>query len=436
MASIYTEPNGRRRILFIDKRDRKRKTIRLGLMSEADASEFRDMLDELLAANLRKRLPEKAARKWLADLDDEFHEKLAKIELVEPRTPMAPDVGPTLTRFMDEFFADLTGKKPATLISYGNVRRNLEEHFGKDKPLRDIGTKQADGWRAWLVEHEEKGANGKTVTKRLSIPTISRRVIAARTIWHKAIRWKMVSENPFVGVAAGQQVNEDRKFMVSVDVIRKAIDEAPDAEWKVIIALARFGGLRTPSETFLLRWSDIDFDNGKMRVRSPKTERHAGKASREVPLFAELRPYLEELFNESAAEGAVHVVTKHRLGGLNLRTEFMRIIDRAGLTPWPKLFHNLRASRESELMREYDLATVCKWIGNSPAVAAKHYATSVDLNADFKRAAGVVQNPAHRTAPPEPAESCEPVTDGEKRPAGAEHAPTGSGGWAVQGSNL
>ena len=38
-------------------------------------------------------------------------------------------------------------------------------------------------------------------------------------------------------------------------------------------------------------------------------------------------------------------------------------------------------------MREYDLATVCKWIGNSPEVAARHYATSVDLDADFQRAA-------------------------------------------------
>ena len=56
----------------------------------------------------------------------------------------------------------------------------------------------------------------------------------------------------------------------------------------------------------------------------------------------------------------------------------------------------MRASRESELMREYDLATVCKWIGNSPAIAATHYATSIDLNADFKRASGQANKP---TAP-------------------------------------
>jgi hypothetical protein len=59
----------------------------------------------------------------------------------------------------------------------------------------------------------------------------------------------------------------------------------------------------------------------------------------------------------------------------NLRTQFEGIIKRAGATAWPKLFHNLKASRETELMREYDLATVCKWIGNSPTVAPKHYVT-------------------------------------------------------------
>jgi hypothetical protein len=40
-------------------------------------------------------------------------------------------------------------------------------------------------------------------------------------------------------------------------------------------------------------------------------------------------------------------------------------------------------------MRAYDLATVCKWIGNSPEVAARHYAVSIDLNADFQRATGL-----------------------------------------------
>ena len=78
-----------------------------------------------------------------------------------------------------------------------------------------------------------------------------------------------------------------------------------------------------------------------------------------IPLFPELREPLLDLFAEAEA-GTEYVIARHRLGCANLRTHFERIIKRAGLKPWPRLFHNLRASRESELMREYDLSTVCK----------------------------------------------------------------------------
>ena len=44
-----------------------------------------------------------------------------------------------------------------------------------------------------------------------------------------------------------------------------------------------------------------------------------------------------------------------------------------GREPWPKLFQNMRASRETELTAEYPLNVVCAWIGNSPAVAQTHY---------------------------------------------------------------
>ena len=43
----------------------------------------------------------------------------------------------------------------------------------------------------------------------------------------------------------------------------------------------------------MLTWADIDFKRGRMTVRSPKTEHHDGKESRTVPIFPELRPYLE-----------------------------------------------------------------------------------------------------------------------------------------------
>jgi len=73
-----------------------------------------------------------------------------------------------------------------------------------------------------------------------------------------------------------------------------------------------------------------------------------GHAERLIPLFPELRVLLEAVFDE-APEGAVDVITRYRSPSANLRTQLERIIRRAGLPTWERLYHNLRASRQTEL---------------------------------------------------------------------------------------
>lgn len=149
------------------------------------------------------------------------------------------------------------------------------------------------------------------------------------------------------------------------------IDACPDAEWRLLFALSRFGGLRCPSEHLLLIWPDIDWDRERIHVTSPKTAHH-GKGSRMIPLFPELRPFLNECF-ELAEPGAQYVITRYRRANSNLRTQLLRIIKRAGLEAWPKLFQNLRATRETELEETFPSHVVCAWIGNTEKVAAAHY---------------------------------------------------------------
>jgi hypothetical protein len=63
---------------------------------------------------------------------------------------------------------------------------------------------------------------------------------------------------------------------------------------------------------------------------------------------------------------------------VNLRTTFLKIIKRAGLTPWPRLLHNLRSSLETELADEYPIHVVAAWMGHSVAIATKHYTQVTD----------------------------------------------------------
>ena len=58
----------------------------------------------------------------------------------------------------------------------------------------------------------------------------------------------------------------------------------------------------------------------------------------------------------------------------------------AELTPLVKLFHNLRASRETELSQHHPIHVVCEWLGNSPRVAPEHCLRVTE--SDFQKALG------------------------------------------------
>ena len=82
-----------------------------------------------------------------------------------------------------------------------------------------------------------------------------------------------------------------------------------------------------------------------------------------------------------------------------MRTTFEKIIKRAGLVPWPKLFQNLRASRETELMAVHPATDVVSCIGNSIAVAMESYA--MPMAESFKKAQTVpTTKPAGTIVPP------------------------------------
>ncbi len=91
-------------------------------------------------------------------------------------------------------------------------------------------------------------------------------------------------------------------------------------------------------------------------------------------------------------------------GSTNLRTQLLRIVRRAGVEPWERLFHNLRASRETELAKEYPIHVVTAWLGNTPSIAMNHYLqVTVDdytkaLQNPMQSSAKALQNPVQQPA--------------------------------------
>lgn len=120
-----------------------------------------------------------------------------------------------------------------------------------------------------------------------------------------------------------------------------------------------------PSEALDLQWSDVDWKRQTITIRAHKTK------GRTIPLFREVRAALEALDRD----GSNHVITRSRNAFPHWRRVTLDAIYRAGLMPWPKLFHNLRASRQTELAEQFGVSVACQWIGNSAAVATTHYLT-------------------------------------------------------------
>ena len=75
----------------------------------------------------------------------------------------------------------------------------------------------------------------------------------------------------------------------------EAILSVMPGPWKLMTALARFAGLRSPSESLLQPWSEVHLEAKcpYLHVKSPKTESQ-GQSWREVPISPRLAEILQE----------------------------------------------------------------------------------------------------------------------------------------------
>lgn len=122
----------------------------------------------------------------------------------------------------------------------------------------------------------------------------------------------------------------------------------------------------------------------RWRVNAPKTG-----ATRKAPLFPELLPYIEEAW-DLAEEGEMLVCPlAERSPSGTLRGVLRRAALWAGVQSWPRVWHALRAPRETELLAVYSPHLVAAWIGHTIQVQQTADATVTD--ADFDRAAGLQQ---------------------------------------------
>ncbi len=283
------------RIQFEDAGNQRR-SIRLGVVPEKHAKLFCSRVEEIVSCQLSGLTPSRETSVWIGDLSDKIYEKLSGVGLVPPRRTTEIDA------YIRTFIARHQDIKPGTRTRWNLDRKKLIGFFGTERRADTVTRQEANEYKQYLFKKKHARA------------TISKFLSNARMFFSAMLADGLIRSNPFDGVTVTAVVNESRNVHVPSDVIDKVMETAPDVDWRIIIALSRFGGLRSPSEVLSLKWENVFWRKKRILVVSPKTAHHPNGQQREIPIFKELDGPLRNAWNSRPVD-AVFVVSRHRSRG-------------------------------------------------------------------------------------------------------------------------
>src|SRR6516165_5542826 len=178
MASVVNDPNGRKRILFVDAEEN-RKAIRLGKIDRKSADAIARHVEALLAAKIGGQPIPRGTAAWLVGIGASLHDRLAAVGLVEPLHRLT--VGEFLSNWLDGKKA--MGHKPTSLRAWGQTVAGFVGQFGP-RPLAGLGHADGEAFRTAMQGRE------------LRATTIHKRLGHARQMLEDAVRLGHVAANP------------------------------------------------------------------------------------------------------------------------------------------------------------------------------------------------------------------------------------------------
>ena len=207
--------------------------------------------------------------------------------------------------------------------------------------------------------------------------TVHRTCGRAKQFFRAAVRKRLIDQSPFGDMRdTGVKANRREYFLSRADA-DKVLEACPDADWRLIFVLSRYGGLRCPSEHLALTWADVDWERNRLRVPSPKTEHHEGRDHRWIPLFPEIRRELRRASGTLCPTRRRHRADRHPLPfgceepahdvvkiirrlSWNRGGSCSRICGRPGRPNWPRRSRSTWYARGWETRRPWRQSTTCK----------------------------------------------------------------------------
>jgi integrase len=380
MASIVKERKKqgyRYRIDFTDHTGQRR-ALRLGVSDRKYAEGVRAHIEKIVEAKITGQPLPKVTAEWVASVGEPIRSKLESWDLIEPQVKRrVPTLGELVSEYLELRKPQV---KPSTYEPLEYAVRSLTAVLSPHTRLDQITP--ADAHRVYAE-----------FCKSLSESTARARIQKCKMMFRFAVECGYIPTNP-LAVIRGLVVRGKRERHQDVpnEEVVRLLKAIPNLELRTIIALARWNGLRIPSEISDLRWRDIDWEKRRMIIRSPKLARYDHKAERCVAIFPEAFAFLQELrrLRPEASEDD-NVFSKTFTRRNSLRVYINLYCRAAGIKLWPKLFVNLRASHVNDINRVFHSYVCHTWNGHSQEIANTHY--MLIREEDYQRAASFVRVP-------------------------------------------
>jgi integrase len=159
-----------------------------------------------------------------------------------------------LDDYLDQWLA--TSVKPRLRPkSYVDYEGLLRLHIRPSLGARPIGA---------ITQFDIQSVYAQMFNCGLSPRTIEYTNAVIHSAFRQAVRWKMLAEDPCVGVDLPRLKRREMEAL-SVEECKRFLTVARESEWYALFALALTTGMR-PSEYLALKWSDIDWQRGAASV--------------------------------------------------------------------------------------------------------------------------------------------------------------------------
>ena len=239
------------------------------------------------------------------------------------------------------------GRSASTINAYKTHTSHFLQWLGEraNDTLESVTVADMRTYRQWLLDGGEGMRKNSDTTAKLKMKVAS-------SVFIKAMAEGITNFNPVAALEPLEELNKLERKPFTKQEVADLINTATTDEWKGIITMGAFTGLRL-TDCALITWKDIDLENGWIITTPAKTKRK--KTIVKIPIHPSLSSWLEAqpvpINDKTKVFQTLSTLTGAGRNGLSMK--FTRIMNAAGVdrgeeknagsrTMYQRSFHSLR----------------------------------------------------------------------------------------------